>query len=116
MGFHKLITPRSDERQGLRWALNRKTRCGITGFVRPCQSCPSDHIDNYPLADVCAAQDEVIFVVADKAQEREALAEVIAAAGYAVECTQNANQLQEMMATRPPACLGRVDKRDSQTS
>lgn len=105
MGFQQLIAPRSDEQLGPTWALNRKTRCGITGFVRPCQSCSPGHIDNYPFADVCAAQDEVIFIVADKAQEREALAEVIAAAGYAVECAQDALQLQELMATRSPACM-----------
>lgn len=93
------------EQAGLRWTLNRQTKCNITAYLRPCQTCPSAGSGNHPLDDICAAGEEVIYVVDDEQDQREALAEAIASAGYEVQCAENANQLQDMMLQRRPACI-----------
>ena len=81
-----------------RWALMGVTKCGQRAFMRPCQvhNCMDIPDDAVPLADLCAARNEMVFVVEDDDDLRDELIAHIKLLGYPVTGAKSSNDLKNV--------------------
>ena len=91
----------------MKWALRDTTKCGLRGYMRPCQmqDCEDLPRDAVPLADLCATANQMAFVVEDDKPLREELVEIVMSQGHPVIGVQSAAELQSMARLYETGCV-----------
>jgi len=94
-----------DNLPGKRWALDRRAKCGINGFMRPCQTVASDTANGHPNAEVCKSDQEIVYIVDDDDDFRGELAETLSYAGYNVETKPSVLELCKGVVSTKTGCI-----------
>ena len=83
------------------------TKCGQRAFMRPCQvhNCMDIPDDAVPLADLCAARNEMVFVVEDDDDLRDELIAHIKLLGYPVTGAKSSNDLKNVVRQFEAGCI-----------